>query len=139
MRAGVEFAPGSDHVFIHGGLLNLNSATNAVSGLIFGRGIQGCYAQDVREQGVAQGDGFLNLGCNVGTLLNNEFASNLIGVHMLGSPGYASNNIKVLGNIITGNQRWGNCRWRCFAVSDWLAGGKWFNFYDSRREFAEFQ
>ncbi len=101
----IEVAPGADHFFVNG--IDLNGNPSAKGGIAIGRGIQGAYLSDIRVHNFANGDGIINYGANVGLWLRIQSSNNEFGVHLTGSPGFASNAIHIVGSILTNNRRWG--------------------------------
>ena len=101
----IEVSPGADHFFITG--IDLNGNPSAKGGIAIGRGIQGAYLSDLRVHNFANGDGIINYGANVGLWLRIQSSNNEFGIHLTGSPGFASNAIHIAGSTLTNNRRWG--------------------------------
>lgn len=101
----IEVSPGADHFFITG--IDLNGSPSARGGIAIGRGIQGAFLSDLRVHNFKNGDGIISYGANVGLWLRIQSSDNEFGVHLTGSPGFASNAIHIAGSILTGNRRWG--------------------------------
>ena len=96
---------GTGRVFIRGG--HIIGSPAAKVGIMLLQQTQGIYIDGTDVNQFTNGDGVLNLGANVVKLTNMQMRSNLIGVHLVGAPGYASNNVTVSGCAIHDNTRWG--------------------------------
>lgn len=103
--AALSTSIAANSVFIHGGVINGNPS--AKFGIVLAAATQGCFVENTDVELFTNGIGLVDFGCNVVTLLNNNFSSNLIGAHMLGSNGYASNAVKAIGNRFIENYREG--------------------------------
>ena len=91
--------------FIRGGHIYGNPSAKA--GIILMPGTQGIYIDEIDVKNFSGGDGILDIGANVVKITNVQSRDNLFGVHLMGSPGYASNNVTVSGSNIVGNSHWG--------------------------------
>ena len=96
---------GTGRVFIRGG--NIIGTPAAKAGIVMLQETQGVYIDGTDVEHFTSGDGVLDLGANVVKLTNMQMRSNLIGLHLVGAPGYASNNVTVSGCAIHDNTRWG--------------------------------
>ena len=91
--------------FIRGGHLYGNPS--AKGGILLLPVAQGVYIDETDVRGFSEGDGILNIGANVVKITNVQVRENLYGVHLMGSPGYASNSVTVSGSSVIANTRWG--------------------------------
>ena len=91
--------------FIRGGHILGNPSAKA--GIILLPATQGVYIDETDVRNFSQGDGILNIGANVVKITNVQVRDNLYGIHLMGSPGYASNSVTVSGSNIVGSARWG--------------------------------
>jgi hypothetical protein len=78
---------------------------NAKAGL-FLYGTNGLVVRDLAIDSFTNGDGVLNAGINSFTLEGMKITFNLVGVHIMASPGAASNNGLIARNVIASNT-WG--------------------------------
>ena len=110
--------------FIRGGHILGNPAAKA--GIILMPETQGIYIDEVDVKNFSQGDGILNIGANVVKITNVQVRDNMYGVHLMGSPGYASNSVTVSGSTIVGNSRWGIIDGDItqFPVPNWMGTGR---------------
>ncbi len=92
-------------VFIRGGHIIGNPLAKV--GILMMQETQGIYIDGTDVTQFSNGDGVLDLGANVVKLTNMQLRSNLFGLHLMGAPGYASNNVTVSGCAIHDNKRWG--------------------------------
>ncbi len=92
-------------VFIRGGHIIGNPAAKV--GIMLLQETQGIYIDGTDVVRFSNGDGLLDLGANVVKLTNMQLRENLFGLHLMGAPGYASNNVTVSGCAIHDNTRWG--------------------------------
>lgn len=96
---------GSGRVFIRGGHIIGNPAAKV--GILMVPQDQGVFIEDTDVYNFLNGDGVIDLGANVVKLTNVRIADCLFGLHIMGAPGFASNNVTVSGSTIIGNLRWG--------------------------------
>lgn len=92
-------------VFIRGGHIVGNPSAKV--GILMLQEAQGIYVDGTDLTQFTNGDGVLDIGANVVKLTNMQLRDNLIGVHLIGAPGFASNNVTVSGCAIHDNTRWG--------------------------------
>jgi hypothetical protein len=101
----VEAGPACYNCTISGGYITGTSA--AKGGIKIDQPTQGITIEHVSITGFSSGDGILNAGVNQVMLFNNIVQTNLIGVHLIGQPGFAPNATHIIGNNISFNTRWG--------------------------------
>lgn len=92
-------------VFMRGGHIIGNPAAKV--GILLMPETQGVFIDEVDVKGFSGGDGILDIGTNVVKITNAQVRDNLYGVHLMGAPGYASNNVTITGSTIVGSSRWG--------------------------------
>jgi hypothetical protein len=92
-------------VFIRGGHIYGNPAAKV--GIILLPLDQGVFIDNTEVENFTQGDGILDLGANVVKMTNIVSRNNMFGVHIAGSPGYASNSVTISNSTIILNSRWG--------------------------------
>jgi hypothetical protein len=92
-------------VFIRGGHIIGNPT--AKIGIVLLPQTQGVFIDGTDVNHFSNGDGVLDIGTNVVKLTNMRISDNLFGLHLMGAPAYASNNVTVSGCTIIFNKRWG--------------------------------
>jgi hypothetical protein len=105
-QAVVDAGIAADHPLIEGGVIYMANST-AKYGVALPRGSQGAVLRSVRVEGNHNDIGLVDLGANVVSIEDCSFQYNLVGIALEGSPGYASNNVKVENSLVSNNDREG--------------------------------
>ncbi len=91
--------------FIRGG--HLFGTSSALGGIVMAPAVNSTTIRDMAINGFTAGDGILDVGTNSATIEDNKVINNFVGLHLMASPGYASNNVLVVRNNF-GNNAWGS-------------------------------